>query len=234
MTDKDAAERVKWWHVLAAIVALAVVLGGFYMGWKSWQRMLADEPPIRVRNGSLYLQLPEGAAWQDLQNDPVAGSAWLPHRGTHRGHFWVRVKGTTCTPKTSCCDGERAFKTKALKVAYSGSPARLRLLTHFMRQPGGAAEPGPAGSNTDPYRRGGAARSQVGRFLDSQTFRGKKASKKRTVPEAKRPFEGERPKLSTARTLESMHEKRRFGREKKGELFQSISISLVSYLDSRR
>ena len=56
-----------------------------------------DEPPIRVRNGSVDVELPETADWT------ADGDAWTPSKGRGSGTFQVKVESA---PGYSCKAGQ--------------------------------------------------------------------------------------------------------------------------------
>jgi hypothetical protein len=69
---------------------------------------LSNEPPIRVRNGSMKITLDSGA-WKD------DGDAWSPSTGNNGGGFTVTVD---CAPGFSCEKGQTA-SGKEVWVLYS-------------------------------------------------------------------------------------------------------------------
>ena len=88
-------------------VALIVVLAGIG-GVLSAQR--ADEPTIRVRNGSMDVTL-EGGTWVDN-----GGDGWSPSTGVSAGTFFVKVvpgANKTCESPGTTADG------KAITISYS-------------------------------------------------------------------------------------------------------------------
>ena len=69
-----------------------------------------DEPPIRVRNGSMDIELVQGQ-WDD------SGDGWSPSGGWNWGTFEVKV---TSANGHACSDGQ-AGNGKEVWVRYSGS-----------------------------------------------------------------------------------------------------------------
>jgi hypothetical protein len=69
---------------------------------------LSDEPPIRVRNGSMTITLDSGD-WKD------DGDAWSPSTGNNGGGFTVTVD---CAPGCNCENGQTA-SGKEVWVLYS-------------------------------------------------------------------------------------------------------------------
>lgn len=69
---------------------------------------LSNEPPIRVRNGSMKITLDTGD-WND------DGDAWSPSTGNNGGGFTVTVD---CAPGFSCENGQTAIG-KEVSVLYS-------------------------------------------------------------------------------------------------------------------
>lgn len=94
MTDsKTTLQRLYPWLV----VALAAT--SLWLGFKiltSPERVLVDEPPIRVRNGSIDLEV-VGGDWRSDQNCGVRRSrpCWTPSQGESQGEFGVVVESNT-------------------------------------------------------------------------------------------------------------------------------------------
>lgn len=104
--------------VVGALAALA--LAGFLV----YRFFLAsdDEPPIRVKNGSLELELCDGSHWASQAD------RWEPPKGRNNGGFWVTfaaASGHRCA--TLMATG------KQVQIYYSTSPntPQVLMLPHY-------------------------------------------------------------------------------------------------------
>ena len=105
-TDRTAAKQPLTPTLWILIVAVLIVLvgGGLYMVMS----LLGDEPPIRVRNGSMDIELVQGQ-WDD------SGDGWSPSGGWNWGTFEVKVTSANGHP---CGDGQTG-SGKEVWVRYS-------------------------------------------------------------------------------------------------------------------
>jgi hypothetical protein len=95
------------WIVIAAAV---IVLAGLVAAAR-WVYFASEEPPIRVRNGSMNLVLDSGT-WV------TNGSAWSPSVGAITGKYDVKVdlaEGITCLSGTTATGN-------VIKITYGDSP----------------------------------------------------------------------------------------------------------------
>lgn len=78
---------------LAVVAAVALAVG---YGIKDWFSTLGDEPPIRVKNGSMELRLDTGIWEEDAcPGNPSRPCAWRPSDGESRSTFAVVVQSRT-------------------------------------------------------------------------------------------------------------------------------------------
>lgn len=89
------------------VVAVLVVLAG--IGFVLSAVQSGDEPPIRVRNGSMDVDL-VGGTWADN------GDAWSPSNGTTAGRYFVKVTGG---PGFSCASNITIGSGNVVSVSYS-------------------------------------------------------------------------------------------------------------------
>jgi hypothetical protein len=91
--------------ILIVVVLIVLVGGGLYVVMS----LLGDEPPIRVRNGSMLIEL---AGIQEWKAD---GDAWTPSDGKSAGTFQVKVDASG----DAVCEGGRAASGKDISIWYS-------------------------------------------------------------------------------------------------------------------
>jgi hypothetical protein len=93
----------QWILIASGILVLAGVVGTvlYLMG-------PGDEPPIRVKNGSMDIELANDT-WQSN------GDAWSPSKGKNRGKFGVRVESGN---NYSCKEGQTA-SGRVVAITYS-------------------------------------------------------------------------------------------------------------------
>lgn len=94
--------KVAYAIAVLVILLLAAYLFGLYYP-------LGDEPPIRVKNGSLVIELGEGE-WENGGDD-----SWSPSKGSHTGNFLVRVDG----PGKGDCQKTSTATGKMVDLSYS-------------------------------------------------------------------------------------------------------------------
>ena len=84
---------------LGAVMTL-VVLAAVVLAVGAWRPspQAGDEPPIRVKNGSMHITLDSGS-WADN------GDAWSPSGGGNSGGYDVKVQ---CGSGASCANGAKA------------------------------------------------------------------------------------------------------------------------------
>lgn len=98
---------------IVVVVALLVVLAGIGAVLSAMQ---SDEAPIRVRNGSMEVEL-VGGTWAEN------GDAWSPSTGTTAGTYFVKVLGGT---GSSCDSNVTIGSGNVVSVSYSdGFTARF-------------------------------------------------------------------------------------------------------------
>ncbi len=90
--------------VLLVVVLAALVGAGIYMVMS----LAGDEPPIRVRNGSMEVEL----AWGEWKAD---GDAWTPSEGKSRKTFTVKV----FSANGHACQAGQTGSGKEVLVRYS-------------------------------------------------------------------------------------------------------------------
>jgi hypothetical protein len=90
--------------ILIVVVLIVLVGGGLYVVMS----LLGDEPPIRVRNGSMEVVLAQGE-WKD------DGDAWTPSEGKSRSAFTV----TVVSANGHACQAGQTGSGKEVWVLYS-------------------------------------------------------------------------------------------------------------------
>lgn len=101
MSEKNVYTR------LVVVVALLVALAG--IGFVVSVVAQGDEPPIRVRNGSMEVELVSGT-WVE------SGDAWSPSTGATAGTYFVKVVGGT----GFTCEANRTVGSgNVVSVSYS-------------------------------------------------------------------------------------------------------------------
>jgi hypothetical protein len=90
--------------ILLVVVLVVLVGGGLYMVLS----LLGDEPPIRVRNGSMEVVLKNGEWQEDVD-------AWFPSQDQVLSEFTVMVENSA---GSSCKDGQTGSGQKVL-VSYT-------------------------------------------------------------------------------------------------------------------
>ena len=100
----------QWILIAAGILVLAGAVGAlkYLMG-------PGDEPPIRVKNGSMLIELEAGNKWEDN-----GGDGWSPSNGYTSGLFYVRI--TSDNPDDDCAPVEIA-DGKKISIDYSDKTA---------------------------------------------------------------------------------------------------------------
>ena len=96
--------KVAYAIAVLVVLLLAAYLFGLYYP-------LGDEPPIRVKNGSIVIELGEGE-WENGGDD-----SWSPSKGKHTGDFLVRVDG----PGKGDCEKTSIATGKMVDLSYSAS-----------------------------------------------------------------------------------------------------------------
>jgi len=121
-TDKPATRPTmtpaRWAAILVIIAALLGV--GYCAARLLFQ--LGNEPPIRVRNGSMEVVLDSanGAVWQDDGND------WSPSEGKNSGAFEVKVESAG---GHTCGEAGQTSRGKDVSILYSdGTDVTFRIL----------------------------------------------------------------------------------------------------------
>jgi len=120
-TDRTAAKQpltpTLW--ILIVVVLIVLVGGGLYVVMS----LRGDEPPIRVRNGSMIIELTEKD--QEWKAD---GDAWTPSGGKSAGTFQVKVDASG----DAVCEGGTAASGKDISIWYSdNTEVRFKLSGWF-------------------------------------------------------------------------------------------------------
>ena len=131
--------------VLAAVVVVVVRL--FRVS------VLGNEPPIRVKNGSIQIDVSAGNNWKENDDD----GSWSPDQGAHPDLFSVKVTGQGAT--AGCLNGLTAAG-KMIDVSYSGGGGVLfratkQVLRKYTRVTGFGGDLVPEGQYLR-YDKGGA------------------------------------------------------------------------------
>jgi hypothetical protein len=122
LLTKPKMTTARW---IAILVIIGALLGLGYCAARVLLQ-LGDEPPIRVRNGSMKLELDRGE-WKDN------GDGWSPSAGKNSGGFTVKVEsspGYSCGPGQPVRGSEVLFSysdSTEVKVSSPGSSGRTKV-----------------------------------------------------------------------------------------------------------
>jgi hypothetical protein len=104
------------------LVLAALILGGLGVAYYLIKPMLlGDEPPIRVRNGSVDLVLPSPPDWTGEW--AAESDDWTPSKGKGSGTLLVKVESAA---GFSCGAGQTG-SGKEVWISYSDDPERVTL-----------------------------------------------------------------------------------------------------------
>ena len=121
--------RGKSWGVMAAVVGLAIVVGSFH-GCAGQQNLapdqVGDEPPIRVRNGSIELRLL--TTIYDWGEDPPNDKKnWTPRsgpKGKNEYELFIRVSDLN-----RCPGGTYKEDAKTIELVYGTAAADVQTIS---------------------------------------------------------------------------------------------------------